>query len=407
MKKLSFLLGLASIFSASFAASDYTCAGRDSPKLPGSAYRLKESIDWNLSTLRKHFSDRGKLATVSDVLDSANHQLIKLDARGWASVTRVTAVPQSVYRWESTTEGFDDFGTKKWYPQGVTSSSDAFQVGTYEGRNAWIMSWYDDTDGKESVRVTFVDKKTGKYRHALLVVPNTPELYSGTPSPATDFKRLGIHAGGIVWYGSTLWVVDTSKGIRVFDLNNIWQVEAGDEVGKMSNGQFSAQGYLYVIPQIRTYTWTPKTEKEKFRFSWISLDRVGTDKILVGEYAGSTTPDSTPIRMAQYELDYTVRKLQTSSQIATSSWAYCVDILEMQGAISHGDKFYISTSNPNYGLGDLWTWTPGNRARESRAWLPPGPEDMTWDEVTQTFTTISEHPGKRFIVTYKGTQAPF
>ncbi|KAK2850588.1 hypothetical protein FQN49_005511 [Arthroderma sp. PD_2] len=407
MNRLSLLLWLACAIPASFAQGDYTCAGRESPELPKTAYRLKESIDWNLSSLRKHFSDKGKLATVSDVLNSGNHQLVELDAKGWSTASGVSAIPQSVYRWEGTAEGFDDFGTEKWYPQGVTSSSDALQAGTWEGKNVWLMSWYDDTDDVESVRITFVDKTTGKYRHALLVVPNTPELYTGPASPATNFGRLGVHAGGIMWYGSTLWVVDTSKGIRVFDLNNIWQVEAGDGVGKMSNGEFSAQGYRYVIPQIRTYTWTPTTADAKFRFSWISLDREGTDKILVGEYGNHTTPDSVPIRMVQYELDYTTRKLHTSSQIATSSWASCVNILEMQGAISHGNDFYISTSNRARGLGDLWTWRPGSPAKENLRFLPSGPEDMTWDNTTQTFTTISEFPEKRYIVTYKGAQAHF
>ena len=59
-----------------------------------------------------------------------------------------------------------------------------------------------------------------------------------------------MHAGGIAWYGEWLYVVDTSHGIRVFDLGQIWQVEDGDDVGK-KGGKYSAAGYLYVLPQIR------------------------------------------------------------------------------------------------------------------------------------------------------------
>ena len=247
--KALFLLSLASAIPASLAAvSPYSCE-REDLNLPLSSYKMRESLDWDLSTLRKHFSSKNKLVSVSQVMDSANHQMVTLDPDEWFIGSGTLAKPQSVYRWEAAAENFDDYGTEKWYPQGLTSTSDALGVGEWEGKNLWIASWYSDEYG--SVRVTFVDKNTRMYRHVLLVVPNTPELYTGPPAPATDFKKLKIHAGGIVWYGDTLWVVDTSKGLRVFDLNNIWQVETGDGVGKMSNGEFSAQNYRYVIPQIR------------------------------------------------------------------------------------------------------------------------------------------------------------
>jgi hypothetical protein len=177
-----------------------------------------------------------------------------LNPTTWKEKNGTTTVPVSVYRWPDASHGFNDMGTPKWMPQGITGSSDALEVGRWEGRNVWLVSWYDDTDGEKSVRITFIDCDTMTYRHVLLVVPNTPELFTGhpyPPEPATDFKRLPIHAGGIVWYGNTLWVVDTNRGIRVFDLTNIWQVETGAGVGKMANGLFSAQDYRYVIPQIR------------------------------------------------------------------------------------------------------------------------------------------------------------
>jgi hypothetical protein len=177
-----------------------------------------------------------------------------LDPADFARKNGTSAVPASVYRWPTASEGFNDMGTLKWIPQGITSSSDALQVGLWEERDVWLVSWYDKTEGERSVRITFIDRATMMYRHVLLVVPNTPEQFTGQPTPpepATDFKRLGVHAGGIVWYGHTLWVVDTTRGIRVFDLNNIWQVETGTGVGKMANGLFSAQDYRYVIPQIR------------------------------------------------------------------------------------------------------------------------------------------------------------
>ena len=71
------------------------------------------------------------------------------------------------------------------------------------------------------------------------------------PDAKDDFKDVPVHAGGVMWYGNTLWVVDTRNGIRVFDMDNIWQVESGDGTGKNSDGTYSAAGYKYVLPQIR------------------------------------------------------------------------------------------------------------------------------------------------------------
>ena len=142
-----------------------------------------------------------------------------------------------------------------------SSTADALDVGTYEGKDGFLVSWY--MNDPNSARISFVDRETNSYRHALLVYPHDED----------DFRRVPIHAGGIVWYGNTLWVVDTSNGIRVFDMDNIWQVDSGDGVGKKSDGGYSAQGYKYVIPQVMWYEWMPDFP---FRFSYISLDRTTT-----------------------------------------------------------------------------------------------------------------------------------
>ncbi len=142
-------------------------------------------------------------------------------------------------KWEATAD-FNDFTTTKWLPQGISSTADAYDVGTYQGKDGWVVSWHRDDD--KSVRVTFVDRGNGdRYRHALLVYPHEED----------NFREVPVHAGGIMWYGETLWVVDTSKGIRVFDLKNVWQVETGDGMGKQANGKYQAAGYRFVIPQIR------------------------------------------------------------------------------------------------------------------------------------------------------------
>ncbi|MER7703102.1 hypothetical protein ABTX81_09415 [Kitasatospora sp. NPDC097605] len=35
------------------------------------------------------------------------------------------------------------------------------------------------------------------------------------------------HAGGILWYGNLLYTVDTTKGLRVFDLETVFEAATG------------------------------------------------------------------------------------------------------------------------------------------------------------------------------------
>lgn len=197
-------------------------------KLDVGDFTLKESADnTHLSALAKHFEGAGKNVSVTAVFESANRALNK----GSPSVG--TGSPSEAWAWNS-----GDYKPTKWVPQGITSTADAFGTGKWNDHEAWIVSWHRDDD--DSVRLSFVDRKTHEYRHVLLVYPTADD----------DFKEIAIHAGGIMWYGDVLFVVDTKIGIRAFDLNNIWEVDIADPVGKNGEG-FSAAGYKYVLPQVR------------------------------------------------------------------------------------------------------------------------------------------------------------
>ncbi|KAH8602177.1 hypothetical protein B0O99DRAFT_680321 [Bisporella sp. PMI_857] len=385
--KLSTFLLLASAFfesQLSLAADPNDCSGTNKER-DGADFLLKESANnAYLSALSTKLASRK--ASVSDVLNSANHALTT------ASLTK----PIEAYMWEHT-DDFNDEATTKWVPQGITSTADALGAGEYEGRSAWAVSWYNEVDN--SVRVTFVDQDTKKYRHVLLVVPTASDNYAAVP----------VHAGGIVWYGNTLWVVDSNGddaggvGFRVFDLTNIWTMDSGgDDIMGKSGSNYYAMGYKYVIPQIRYYTWTPSFN---FRFSFVSLDRTDTpDSLLVGEY--QTASYTGPRRFVKWDLDYTTRKLKTTSGIATATWAYCVDIDRMQGAVSANGKFYISRSN-GADAGDLWGWVPGSAAHNNAGFLPTSPEDLSFDSVNNIFYTLTEAVNKRYILAYRASQVTF
>jgi hypothetical protein len=242
-------------------------------------------------------------------------------------------------------------------------------------------------DPTKSARVSFVDPEARTYRHVLLVYPHEKD----------DFREVPIHAGGIVWYGTTLWVVDTYNGVRVFDMTNIWRVDTGDHVGKNSDGTYSAQGYKYVIPQIMWYEWMPEFE---FRFSYMSLDRtVQPHSMLFGEFQDNS--DTVPVRMIQFDVDESRHRLVVNNDdLAKGTWAYCVNIDRIQGAVQVDGTIYISRSNRGSALGDIFTWTPGGLA-EATGRTPAGNEDMMYDERTKEVFTVTERKGGRYIIRRK------
>lgn len=208
-------------------ADSRSCTG-NKKSLDTGDFTLQESSDnAHLPALAKHFQDTGKNISVTGIFKSANRALSK----GSPPVGKGS--PSEAWKWNS-----GDYKTTKWVPQGITSTADALGTGKWNDREGWIVSWHRD-DG-DSVRLSFVDREMHEYRHVLLVYPTADD----------DFKEIAIHAGGIMWYGDILFVVDTKIGIRAFDLSNIWEVDIADPVGKNGDG-FSAAGYKYVLPQIR------------------------------------------------------------------------------------------------------------------------------------------------------------
>lgn len=284
--------------------------------------------------------------------------------------------------------GYDDVSTEKWYPQGITTSADALDTGLYENKKVILIDWYDNTGEGKGVRVSFIDRTASgaaSYRNVLLVEP-----YTDTSGNA-NFRAVKVHGGGIMWYGNTLYVVDTSNGIRLFDLNHIYKVSVGAGIGRQSATVYEAFDYAYVIPQSRNYKASAVTPA--MMWSFISLDRTTTpDSIVVGEYAADSSVPAP--RLLRFSIDYTTRLLTTTSGVATATWAYEVDVLRMQGATSINGKFYLSRSNGATTKGDLVTWVPGN-AEVIYSALAPGCEDLSYNHNADELWTLSEHPGSR------------
>jgi hypothetical protein len=303
-------------------------------------------------------------------------------------------------------------GRVEWIPQGVTTVADAQADGKWGTREAILVSWYDDAvDPKKGVRISFLDPNTHKYRHVLLVYPYTRS--DGRPAyEIVGRPSGGIHAGGILWYGNYLYVVDTRRGIRVFDMRYIF------DLSKSSNPDAYGPsfGYRYVMPQVGAWVNAagPDNHDEGNscsgtgapKFSYVSLDRSETpDRLITGEYCNSSRDIG---RVARWPLDGASGRLAAdASGRVHASEAYRLSANQIQGAVSSGGNWYLSRST---GRAPDGKWRNGQlivaRADASPAGTLAtvetrkagvGPEDLSLWPATGLLWTVTEHAGQRML----------
>ncbi|GAA5066666.1 hypothetical protein GCM10023259_060300 [Thermocatellispora tengchongensis] len=276
--------------------------------------------------------------------------------------------------WFCFQSGDDD--TTDWYPQGVTCASDAGVADP-----AFLVSWYwRPEEGERGARVSALDPETGKYQHILLV----------KPEEGGSFGPIDIHAGGIAWYGTTLYVADTVRGLRAFSLERILDMRTGrDDVGDKTKigrhgGALHAFGYRYIMPQ--TGMWQVETRGP--RFSFVAVDRSGERDLLIsGEYTDG--PGGELGRVARWPL---------ASSGALDASGAAVDAFRMpghriQGALSHEGTWYFSQTAGARGNGTLIVTRPGEKVTARP--YPVGPEDLTCWREKKTVWSVAEFPGRR------------
>ncbi|MGW7258928.1 hypothetical protein [Streptomyces sp. NPDC054834] len=258
------------------------------------------------------------------------------------------------------------------------------------------------------MRLTFVDHNTAsspKYRHVLLV---EPVLSGGQYS----FDPIHSHAGGIMWYGDLLYVVDTYKGLRVFDLNTLFKVATTDknQCGLQTDGTYQGYAYKYVLPQSHAYD----NAGTYLRYSTIGLDRASTpDSLVVSEYSSSGTvdytdgkfngtgPGTTTPKVVRWTLDYTDR--QPASLTATE--AVTVHQPKIQGVVSRQSKHYLSVSAGKSTKGALRSFTSGDSTASTVCDLAIGCEDLSyhssgasgWAYSESVIWNLSEYADQRYV----------
>ncbi len=350
--------------------------------LPASQYTLSANYD-QFSAVNAALVSTLGTAAVHTVMDNANHDR--------------TALPSS-FSVAGLSGGFrfdsGDNSDCTNYPQGITTSRDAVGTansGNYDGHQLVVVSWYtkDACDGsQERSRITLVDWDAtypNKYRKVLLVEP--------TGSATTpNFKDIPIHAGGVSWYGDYLYVADTGRGMRVFDMRKILKTDTGgtaDQIGRQSNGVYYAHNYAYVLPQVGTVA-ASTTSGTNLSWSSISLDRV-SKSIVMTEYTCQSGCTDYPNR-APRAVRFSFASSGTFAASTTASQALQLPWYKLNGVASHNGRWWFQSS----GQKQLYYWTP-TTAAVTYSWVSSGESISYWEDDTNPdlLWTLQEGAGSR------------
>jgi hypothetical protein len=312
---------------------------------------------------------------LSDLNRSARPARVPAPAASWG------------FRWDD-----EDTHSRRWWPQGITTTADHGESEEYDGRRLVLTSWYSkDLAGvHKGSRITVVDlsEEQPRYRHVLLVDASTRD------DGSVDVRPHKVHAGGIVWHGDHLHVAGTERGISTFHLGDVMRVGALGDRDRLGIGTGSF-GYRYLLPVRLTYDAFAEDGHERMRYSFLSLDRTGGEsRLLAGEYGrGAATT-----RLLDFALDPATSLLRLSEEGHAHPLSLPRNGVEgMQGATTVDGRWYVTTSAGPYLRGSLYVGRPGALRRLARV-LPVGVEDLAYWPSQDELWTLSEYPGRRFVL---------
>ena len=265
--------------------------------------------------------------------------LADLDRRLWRTWAPCPT-PHRAWTWDRR-----DRRDRQWWPQGVC---------VRPGGRLLAVSWY--ARGGAS-RVSFLAPSRRRYRHVQLVVPTE-----------TGHRPLAIHAGGLAWHGSRLYLAATRAGLWVCDTGDI--VRAGAD---------------YLLPVRHRLAPQGVGAEQPLRFSFVSIEHARRPPgLIVGEYGHH-------------------RQTRRLAQVSIGGGPVAVinhGVHRAQGAVRVGGRLYLTASHGRWGLGSVWRGEPGD-LRERRWALPMGPEDLTHDPHSDRLWTLTEHPGRRWVLSVR------
>lgn len=359
--------------------------------IDASRFELRASSLWRrapslLDSLREQGLRRVSLA---GLLGAARRRAEPLD-RGGPPLSALELEPQLGFAWDE-----DDRRDERWYPQGVTTSHDASADGRWQGEEIALVSWYSKAG--EGVRLTAAALEAGgspRYEHLVLVQPA-----AGWPGGGPRLRRVRAHAGGIAWCGPFLYVADTIRGLRVFDLREVLELagEDGAPLGAPARG-LASSGWRWAVPQVGAYS-LPIIKgllAHGPRFSFVSAAHAAPGKassrpgLVSGEYRRGR-PGA---RLVIWPLtgDGSGRlATQGRGDSVSADRAWVTERTNLQGVLALGEHLLLASSAGHHRPGALTVHTGGEGQTHRHAWAV-GPEDLTYLPGRDLVLTLTEHP---------------
>lgn len=294
----------------------------------------------------------------------------------------------------------EDSTSTSWSLQGITGSEDAHNSGRVDRRNVFLMSWYHNNSAGVTDRSRLsmlVPSLNSDYVNIELV-----RLTGTAANPS--FRGLPTHADGVVWYGNHLYVADPSRGLLVFDMDDIL------DLGTTTDPR--APGYRFVLPE--TGAWrtqgtpcnrtlppgqTGFVPRKQFPcYNYASLDRSATSyQFVTGEYCRlriNDVPSWCDSRLARWRIDdiesrvpgRTISAAEVFTQPATS----------VQGAASYsftGTRacYYFNSSRGGNRLGWVFSDVPNRNPNYQPGGV--GLQDLYVARIERQLWTVTEWPG--------------
>jgi hypothetical protein len=298
-----------------------------------------------------------------------------------------------------------DNQTKTWIPQAVTSVSDATADERWGANRPILVGWYS-TGKTRATRVTFVNPAKKTYRHVLLAYPT---IKSGKAT----YSDVGIHVGGMSWFGNYLYVADTVHGLRVFDMRQIFDLGKSKRGTTKNKGlvglhgkTYYGHGYRYVMPQVGSWQHAKGNAPLKDckgsgspRTSYVSVDRTARQQpaLILGEYCATAKPVG---RVATFPLKVGTG-LVSSGGYARANWAAPLPDKKIQGATrSHGMWSFTHNVDTTgaakrgqliYARWQGGKWVSGGK----RETISIGPESLSCYRGQHRLWTVAEHYNRR------------
>lgn len=278
---------------------------------------------------------------------------------------------ENCFNWQN-----EDCMTKKWMPQGITSTAHS----SSPDKKYLVVSWYDRKTNK-GARVSFIDisdMSNISYNHVLLVQPDEDKAFAALK---TDEGK-NLHAGGIAWLGDKIYVAETGKGFRVFNPDVIFKANPMDsEIGVYEN-KISGANYAYIMPQIdKIECSNGKNLPHGFSNVSVSLCNDGTKKLITGSY---TTKKGNFSKRTNDVIVWDLEKIVKS---------FTHPYERVQGVVMINDYIFLSRGGKK---GRLTRWDYKKNKFKQHS-FPKGCQDLTYMPQTDEIWSLTEYAGKRIV----------